>query len=66
MGWIKEALNLGELQIIESMICPVCNPTKDLNKPAQPNACKEHRWVSKRWFERTYDSNGNIRQTKHS
>lgn len=62
MGWIKDSLQRGKLQITEDMICPFCNPTKDLNKPAQLNACKEHRWVNKRWFEGGYDSNGNRRK----
>ena len=62
MGWVKEALHRGELKITESMFCPFCNPTKDFNKPTMLNACETHRWVSKKWFEGTYDSNGNIRK----
>ena len=62
MGWIKEALRQGELKIVENMMCPFCNPTKDLDKKATLNACEEHRWVSKRWFEGGYDSNGNRRK----
>jgi hypothetical protein len=62
MGWIKEALHLGELQITVSHMCPICNPTKDLTKPTKLNACEVHRWVSKEWFEAGYDSNGNVRR----
>lgn len=62
VGWIKEAFDQGELKIMENMMCPFCNPTKDPNKLTQLNAYKEHRWVSKRWFESRYDSNGNWRK----
>jgi hypothetical protein len=62
MGWINEAWHQGGLQITEDKMCPFCNPTKDLNKPTKLKACKEHRWVNKRWFEAWYDSNGNIRR----
>jgi len=61
MGWIKEAVYRSELQITVSHTCPFCNPTNDLNKSTKLNACEEHRWVSKYWFEAKYDSGGNWR-----
>jgi len=64
MGWIKDAFDRGELKIIENMMCPFCNPTKAPNKPTKINACKEHRWVNKKWYEGTCDSNGDIRRRR--
>jgi hypothetical protein len=62
MGWMKEALHRGELKITENNHCPICNPTMASNKVTKLNACERHRWVSKKWFERIFDSNGNIRR----
>ena len=55
MGWIKNALYQGELKITTDMICPYCNQTKRSNGPAALNACKEHRWVNKAWYEGRFE-----------
>ena len=62
MGWIEDAWHRGELRITENNYCPSCNPTMASNKPTALNACQKHQWVSKKWFERTFDLNGNIRK----
>lgn len=51
MGWIKEALRRGELKITENNNCPYCNPERRTDVPTNVNACRLHKWVSKKWFE---------------
>ncbi len=62
MGWVKEALDRGELKITENKHCPICNSTMASNKATMLSACKRHRWVNKKWFEAKFDSNGNSRK----
>jgi hypothetical protein len=54
MGWIKEALRRGELNITENNNCPFCNPEHRTDVPTNVNACKLHKWVSKKWFEEKF------------
>ncbi|MFH0897546.1 MAG: hypothetical protein V1850_05825 [Candidatus Bathyarchaeota archaeon] len=57
MGWVKEARALllrGELRITENNNCPFCNPEHRTDVKTKLNACKEHKWVSKTWYENRF------------
>jgi ribosomal protein L37AE/L43A len=54
MGWVKEALLKGELKITENGNCPFCNPEHKTNVETKINACEEHKWVYKTWYENTF------------
>jgi len=54
MGWIKEALLKDELKITENRNCPFHNPEHKTNVETKINACEEHKWVYKTWYENTF------------
>lgn len=54
MGWLLPAYKNGKLRITADKICPIHNPEKRKDKPSVPNACREHLWVNKTWFEEWY------------
>lgn len=60
MGWVKDALHSGKLQIMEGMLCPKCRE-KGIDTL---NACQKHKWASRGWFEGMFDSNGNVRKLR--
>jgi hypothetical protein len=53
-SWIKEALLRGELKITENSNCPFHNPNHKPDIKTKIIACKEHKWVSKKWYESRY------------
>jgi hypothetical protein len=54
MDWIKETLRQGELKITKNNNCPFCNPKHGSDVKTKLNACKEHRWVSRTWYENRF------------
>jgi hypothetical protein len=58
MGWIREALFKDELKITENRNCPFHNPEHKTNVKTKINACEEHKWVYKAWYE------GKFKKTK--
>jgi len=46
-GWIDEAIRQDELKITNDEVCPFCEPEKRFI-----NACRAHKWVSMKWYER--------------
>ena len=58
MGWIEEALSEGELKITENYNCPFHNPEHGTDVETKINACEEHRWVSKSWYEGRFKKTG--------
>jgi ribosomal protein L37AE/L43A len=51
MPWVKEALLRGELKITDDKNCPFCNPEHKTDIGTKINACEEHKWVNKVWYE---------------
>lgn len=50
-SWIREARKQGTLKITENWNCPYHNSERDPDPLMIINACKEHLWVSKKWFD---------------
>jgi hypothetical protein len=53
-SWVKEAKEKGTLKITENLNCPYCNPTHSKDVPTKINACEEHLWVNKKWYEEKF------------
>lgn len=53
-GWIRKALNQGKLRITDNYNCPFCNPQHRTDIDTNLNACKEHKWVSRKWYENRF------------
>ncbi len=51
MGWLLPAYRTRKLRITSDSNCPYCNPEKEIGKSTNLNACKDHLWVNKNWFE---------------
>lgn len=49
-GWIERAKAQGRLRITENNNCPYHNPMHQKDVLTKANACEEHLWVSKKWF----------------
>ena len=53
-SWIKQAQKQGVLRITENLNCPYCNPSHKDDVLTNVNACEEHLWVNKKWFEEKF------------